>query len=118
MMRCGRQGGGEGGWSQGLPFKWKCLFCTRSQIPQKMSCHFFKDKSKCVIILNKVMNASTQFKRCKILFKSNLETEKLRIVLAAVDIINEDIQKMGYGHNTYPKTNYMKSGGENLIPLQ
>ncbi|KAJ8883382.1 hypothetical protein PR048_015225 [Dryococelus australis] len=46
---------------------------------------------------------------------SNLETEKLKIVLAASDI-KEDIQKVAYGHNTYPDTKDMKSGGENLIP--
>ncbi|KAJ8881566.1 hypothetical protein PR048_018050 [Dryococelus australis] len=47
---------------------------------------------------------------------SNLEKDKLRIVLAAADIIKEAIQKMAYDHNIYPDTNDMKSGGENLIP--
>ncbi|KAJ8896582.1 hypothetical protein PR048_001926 [Dryococelus australis] len=32
-----------------------------------------------------------------------LETEKLRIILAAADIIKEDIQKMVYDHNTIPR---------------
>lgn len=46
----------------------------------------------------------------------NLESEKLRIVLAAADIIKEDIQKMAYDHETYPGTNDITCGGEHLIP--
>ncbi|KAJ8894123.1 hypothetical protein PR048_006733 [Dryococelus australis] len=68
---------------------------------------------------NVICLSDTAHKIINILYKdrdSNLETEKLRIVLTAADIIKEDIQKMAYDHTTYPATNYMKSGGENLIP--
>ena len=42
--------------------------------------------------------------------------EKRRIVLAAADIIREDIQNMNYDRNRYTDTETIKSGGPNLIP--
>lgn len=48
--------------------------------------------------------------------ESNPESGKFRIVLAAGDIIKEYIQKMAYDHHSYPDTNDIKSGGENLVP--
>lgn len=42
--------------------------------------------------------------------------ERMRIVLAAADIIKEDIQKMQYDSNTYPSTDEIRLGGENLVP--
>lgn len=47
---------------------------------------------------------------------SKSETEKLRIVLAAADIIKEDIQKKAYDITKYPKLNDIKTGGEDLVP--
>ncbi|XP_063235988.1 uncharacterized protein LOC134538524 [Bacillus rossius redtenbacheri] len=48
--------------------------------------------------------------------ESDPATERLRIVLAAADIIKEDIQKMMYDSQTYPNVNEIRSGGENLVP--
>lgn len=42
--------------------------------------------------------------------------ERQRIVLAAADIIKEDIQKMTYDTDSYQDLDVIKSGGENLVP--
>lgn len=43
-------------------------------------------------------------------------TERIRIVIAASDIIKEDIQKMQYNSHKYPRIDEIRSGGENLVP--
>lgn len=43
-------------------------------------------------------------------------TERIRIVIAAADIIKEDIQKMQYDSHKYPSIDEIRSGGENLVP--
>lgn len=44
------------------------------------------------------------------------QAERLRIVMAAADIIKEDIQKMTCDTQSYPGVNEIKSGDEKLIP--
>lgn len=48
--------------------------------------------------------------------KTNLESETLRIVLDAADIIKEDIQKVACDRSLYPDVTDITAGWEKLIP--